>query len=232
MIRSWSLARLIALAAALLLLLPPVADAYTYRQNRGALGAYQATGQVFNGLAGFQMLTQITAHNGYAVVHPGQFNPSFAGGDFYGFGTANGAGVDNCPDYYGTQWQVYIDGQAFGLYFCSALEYIAGNAQSQSFIIELGAACPHETGAGMHFLWQQVDLTCEYNSFTTTDQVSAGAENVLNYPNQALRIEYVQLQYRIPGSAFAYWPTFYATFDTPYTITRVGTGRMTLQESP
>jgi hypothetical protein len=198
-----------------------------YGLNTGAAAEYAVAGATWDGLAGFQMLTPLTPHTGYSIAHPGQLDPSFTR-DFMGFGTYKGAatqgGTINCPDYYGSGWNVYVDGKLYGVYFCIEIQNIAGNAQSQSFIIRRhSGSCTGETGPGWDILWQLTNIGCESMSFSFTDAVSAGAENVKAYPSQPLAISYVQAQYRPAGSAFAYWPSYQPFTDAPYTITAFGT---------
>ena len=183
-----------------------------------------APGSVYVGLAGFQMLTQLVAQPGHFIAHPGQLNPSFSS-DFIGLGTAKGEGVMNCPDQWGPSWQAYVDGLVYGTYFCEDLQYIHGDAQSQSFIIQrrYGACYPGEEGVAWDIKWQGVTQTCVSESFSSTDFVSAGAENGNNQPNQRLAISYVQMQYQVTESPYAYWGTYQAFTDAPYTITPFGT---------
>ena len=159
------------LALALIAVSPAIAWSAAYPPNTGAVGIYGAVGSTFDGLAGYQMLTPLTPHSGYFIAHPGQVNPSFSSfGDFIGLGSAKGVGVDLCSDYYGSGWQVYADGSVYGVYFCNELQYVAGNAQSQSFIIQRHpGSCPHETGPGWDVLWQRVVLECISESFSWAD---------------------------------------------------------------
>ncbi|MGZ3588964.1 MAG: hypothetical protein ACXVAE_07850 [Candidatus Limnocylindrales bacterium] len=198
-----------------------------YRSNTGAVAYYTVGGATWDGLAGFQMLTALTPHTGYSIAHPGQLDPSFTD-DFLGFGTYKGAGTQggfvNCPAYYGSGWDVYVDGVVYGAYSCIEIETIAGNAQSQSFIAQRhSGSCTNETGPGWDLLWQGAIVDCESLSFSYTDFVSAGAENVGNYPSQPLAISYVQMQYRPAGSHYFYWPSYVKATDPPYTITGFGT---------
>lgn len=200
------------------------AYAFTYDTNQGAAGLYGGPGRIMDGLAGFQMLTQLVAQPGHFIAHPGQILPSFST-DFIGFGTAKGLGVANCPDQWGPSWQVYVDGTVYGTYFCEDLQYISGGAQSQSFIVQrhAGQCSPSEPGPGWDVKWQGVTRSCISQSFSSTDFIGAGAENGNNQPNQAIRIDYVQMQYRNVGTTYGYWGSYTRLFDAPYTITPFGT---------
>jgi hypothetical protein len=209
--------RAVLLAGVASLAIAGTASAQVYYPNTGAVGALY-TSYTLDGIAGFQMLSPLTPQAGYFIAHPAQLNPSFSS-DFLGFGTAKGIGVDNCPTYTGSGWQVYVDGNVYGTYFCSALEYIAGNAQSQSIIMQRhSGSCPYDTGPGWDVKWQGAILTCITESFSYDDNLSAGAENGGSYPNQPLAITWVQMQYRRAGYSYAYWPGHTNSTDSPYQI--------------
>jgi hypothetical protein len=212
-------------ALALTLALTGPVSAGVYGQNTGAIGQYQVIGSAWDGLAGFQMLKPLTPQPGHGIAHPAQLNPLFDLGEFLGFGTHKGqgtvGGTTNCPTYTGSGWNVYVDGEVYGLYFCLVLGNVPGNAQSQSFIIRrhAGACTPYLTDPGWDVLWQGVTLACVSLSFGWTDRVSAGAENMVPYPGQAIGVTYVQLQYRPTGGGpFLYWPWHYSNADPGYSI--------------
>lgn len=215
-------ATMIALAA--LITVNGVALAGVYKSNTGALGAYG--GGPMDGLAGFQMLTPLTPAPGYAIAHPAELNPSSTH-DLLGFGTVKGQGTTggypDCPTYTGSGWNVYVDGFFSGLYFCYVLKNIPGNAQSQSFIVKRATPfCPGQYVTGWNLYWQGVLLSCVSETFSSTDVVTAGAENGGARSGQALAVTYVQNQYRNVGSSFNYWSYRYDEYDSGYSVSTYG----------
>ena len=104
----------------------------------GNPGASYSQYQVFNaGVRSEQDFESASVPIGTAVVHPMQILSIT--GDFIGWGTARGVGVDDCPDDYSLGWQIYIDGYKFGVYFCRQ-QYgsVAGAAQDELFTLRYG----------------------------------------------------------------------------------------------
>lgn len=96
--------------------------------------------------------------NTTAIVHLNQM--AMASGDFVGWGTAKGVGVDNCPTYTGTLWYIYVDGYAFGIYFCRQGNYgsLPPTADNQHFEI-LYTTCSGSTRWA--FYWNSTLKTCQ-----------------------------------------------------------------------
>ncbi len=208
------------------------ADAGVYGSNTGAFTNDGSYGLTIDGLATFQMLHQLTVPSGVTIAHPGQVNfQTAAGGDFLGLGTYKGQGPGQdptCSSNYGTGWTVYADGRVLGVYFCQPFQVLSGNAQSQSLIIQRAAgsgSCPGDPGPpGWIVEWQLVELECFSNlRFSSTQWVSAGAENVGGTTGMAIGLSYVQLQFRQSGHTYEYWPSRYVQSDPGYTITYTGT---------
>jgi len=132
-------ARSAAVAIALITVLAGAAQpcaAYVYQYNKGAL-ADAPTGYAYNGLAGVQDLTSLSPHQGYYIAHPFQMEDTSTL-DFVAIGTTKGKGATGtrCGDYYGANWEVYVDYQNYGLYYCTYLEQIGGEALSQHATIQ------------------------------------------------------------------------------------------------
>lgn len=55
-----------------------------------------------------------------AIVHPMQVD-GWGSSDFIGWGTVKGVGVPgtSCGDNFTNNWDVYVDGYSFGVYFCN-----------------------------------------------------------------------------------------------------------------
>lgn len=102
-------------AAALALLLTAQTALACYGSNEGASG-YE-NGALDRGIKGeVDLVSAQPINQSSAIVHPMQI--VYSEMSFVGWGTAKGVGIDQCPDYFGTKWQVYFDGSNLGDYFC------------------------------------------------------------------------------------------------------------------
>lgn len=175
---------------ALLVTAAPVAAA-CYGVNEGAWGSELA---LRRGIKGEIDLTAATPLAGAAIAHPIQV--STTGGDFLGWGTAKGKGIDQCPDYFGDRWQVYIDGSISGVYFCiQPFDSTAPSAQDQFFRIEYTACQGYPGHLRWVFFWNAVQRACKTTPFSL-GYTSAGSESVDTSTTQNLRVAYPYVQVR------------------------------------
>lgn len=156
----------------LLLVIQPVA-AITYCWGGANVGAWwsQETSS-YSGVRSEQDFESATVPTGTAIVHPMQV--AMDNGDFLGWGTARGVGVDNCADDYTAHWKVYIDGYKFGDYFCiQDFGEIAGTATNQLFTLRYGDC--NGTNKYRAFL-NGVRLSCQAINGSVADHLAAGSE--------------------------------------------------------
>lgn len=134
-----------------------------------------------------------------AIVHPAQIG--FPSGDFLGWGTAIGAGTGDCPTYTGTRWQVYVDGYAFGAYFCRQ-SYGSEPASAPNQDIEFKhTVCNGPTRWA--FYWNSTQKTCQLVD-GVRGMTSVGGESI-GYDPQHIDIHYKQLKYRVLGGTWTPW---------------------------
>ncbi len=166
--------------------------AYCYGDNKGAVaGDVTYTRYGWKGQVDLHYATPL---QGAAIAHPAQVSSSKQSGDFVGWGTFKGVAPEGCTDDFTTSWRIYIDGFAFGHYFCrSTYGTVPDGAQSQFFRIEY-TTCPGDNQPKWVFYWNSVWKTCK-----TIDSghgaVNAGSESTS--PNsQNLRVDYSALRYK------------------------------------
>lgn len=136
-----------------------------------------------------------------AIVHPTQI--VMDSGDFIGWGTATGAGVDNCPNVNSNRWSLYIDGMTFGTYFCRQGAYgsTSATAQDQRFEI-IHTSCSGLTRWRVSWNGTQKDCQLVNGAGGTPD---VGGESIAHDP-QRIDIGYQRTQYRILGGTWTNWP--------------------------
>jgi hypothetical protein len=151
-----------------------------------------------------------------AIVHPIQVDGSGTS-DFLGWGTAKGVGVDDCPTYTGSRWQVYVDGVSFGVYFCRQ-EYGSEPdvANDQKFEVR-HTSCDGSTRWA--FYWNYALKTCQAFNFAA-GMPSAGGE-AIGGP-QEVDVRYRDMQYRVLGGSWTYWTSTALTWDLGYRVTLIG----------
>jgi len=185
--------------------------------HEGALRAYDPSGST-TGVKGREDLVSATVQAGRGIAHPLQvYSPTTY--DWFGWGTAKGVGVDDCPDYYGSGWQVYVDGVAFDLYFCdSPYATLAGNAQDQTFQVHY-STCPFfPYTVQWTFRWAGVYKTCRANSFTSAAFYLAGSESIGTLADQNLDVHWETMKYLNSSYAWVNWGAGLNCFDPPYRV--------------
>lgn len=100
-------------------------------------------------------------------------------GDFAGWGTYKGEQVDDCPaDFSG--WNVYLDGEQFGNYFCKSYsswpEY-TGSDNGIPFKFSFGSGC---TFSNVYRFYTEGNLIvcADFDGGASGGSVSAGGETV------------------------------------------------------
>ena len=205
---------------ALLIAFAPAAFAECWGGAGGNEGAWRAYVLSANGkgLQGREDLVSASPASGRAIVHPAQVSSSTTG-DFVGWGTAKGEGVANCPDYFGSGWQVYKDGYAFNVYFCNQpFATLAAAAQDQTFKMEWGT-CPFSPYTAQWVLyWNGVAKTCQANSFSSTPAVVAGGESIGTTNIQTIDVHWQSMQYKSSSLVWTNWGTGSNCADPGYQV--------------
>jgi hypothetical protein len=195
----------LALALSAQLIATDIVRAGCYGSNEGAFRTY--TGHLYaRGVRSTVDLYAATPLSGQsAIVHPLQLASS-SSADFLGWGTAKGVGTTggstNCPDDF-SGWNVYVDGMAFGVYFCEqTYGALADTAQNQVFTIV------HESSAGCAGAFDMylngVSKTCRVID-GTNGQVSAGAESIGTTETQLIDVHYESKNYNNPSTGWQPW---------------------------
>jgi hypothetical protein len=168
------------------------------------------------GLKGQEDLVSATVQSGRAIVHPAQVT-SASSADFLGWGTAKGVGVDDCPDYYGSGWQVYNDGVNFGVYFCyQPFATLAATAQNQTFELRYGT-CPWDQYQWA-FYWNGTFHTCRSVDFTASPYVSAGSESIGTTADQNLDVHWETMKYLNASYSWVNWGAGTNCANAPYRV--------------
>ncbi len=108
-----------------------------YAPNDGGAKVYNGT-SVASGTSATIDLETAAVSAGQIVAHPLQI-ASNSSDDFVGWGTyrgaaTNGHGSSDCPANFGAGWHTYVDGSAFGVYFCQGgFGDLSSNASAQVF---------------------------------------------------------------------------------------------------
>jgi hypothetical protein len=178
--------------------------ALCFGPNEGAYRRYDPSGST-TGLKGQEDLVSATVQTGRTIVHPAQVR-SASTSDFLGWGTAKGVGVDECPDYYGSGWQVYLDGVAFGVYFCyQPYATLSATAQNQTFQIQQHT-CPFYPYTNKWVLyWAGTVKTCVSTNFTATPDVVAGSESIGTTADQNLDVHWESMKYLNSSYVWTNW---------------------------
>ena len=150
-----------------------------------------------------------------AIVHPVQLD-GFQGEDFLGVGTAKGVGVDNCPDYYGVNWQAYIDGSFHGDYFCNQpYGSFAGDAKDIRVTIQY-MNC---NGLNRWGIYVEGDLKLCKTIDATSGMASAGPESISGTGTlQDLTVGLHNLQYRTTSGTWNDYANVLYCVDPGYEI--------------
>jgi len=182
-----------------------VSAASCYYPNNGA-AVVLASQAVAKGLQARQELTAATPHSAStAIVHPLQIG--MASGDFVGWGTAMGVGTNDpnalsdCPDNPGPRWAIYVDGIAFGYYFCRQSYGSTDPAATSQDAEIIHGTCNGATQ--WTFKWNGTVKTCETVS-GAGGTPSVGAESI-GYDPQNVDIRDHRLTYRILGGTWTDW---------------------------
>lgn len=152
-------------------------------------------------------------------MHPIQIL-SATSNDFVGWGTYKGEGAGGpngqCADNFGQVWKLYIDHIIAGVYGCQTISgEIAENAANQTFQLDY-EYCNLYGVFRWRAYWNGVLKACVSINGTTTDNVSAGSEEVpASAPQQNLTVHYELMQYRKSTGGFVDWPIVGVCEDDP-----------------
>jgi len=141
---------------------------------------------------------------GHGIAHPVQID-GFQTADFLGAGTAKGVGVDDCPDYYGTEWQGYADGSVGGIYFCNQpYSSFGGNVDDVRITIQYMSSC---NGLSRWGIYIDGDLKLCKTIGATSGMSTAGSESLSLGTEvlQDLTIAIHDLQYRTSTGTWNDW---------------------------
>jgi hypothetical protein len=191
--------------------------ALCYGPHEGAYRLYDPSGST-QGLKGGEDLVSATVASGRAIAHPAQV-VSATTTDFLGWGTEKGNGPDDCADYYGSGWQVYVDGVAFGAYFCDApWATLSATAQNQTFQIEYHTCPFYPYSQRWVFYWAGTIETCRSTNFTASPDVSAGSESVGTTADQNIDVHWETMKYLNSSGTWTNWGDGENCANSPYRV--------------
>jgi hypothetical protein len=153
--------------------------------------------------------------------------------DFVAIGTAKGVGTGNCPADYDATWQVYVDGFAFGVYFCTAPFGQVSAGTTRSFEISYGF-CPY-TPAGNKWLfyWHGSLVACKTINATAAAALSVMAEDGDgSATDRNIDVGYRSLQYKTTGSWLGWGSTNAICLDPNYSLSQYPTGNVDIYLAP
>lgn len=189
--------------------------ALCFGSNEGAYRLYDPSGST-KGLKGQEDLVSATVASGRTIAHPAQV-VSATTADFLGWGTEKGNGPDDCADYYGSGWQVYNDGVAFGVYFCYApVATLPATAQNQTFEIRYGT-CPWDQYQWA-FYWGGTFRTCHETDFTASPDVAAGSESVGTTADHNIDVHWETMKYLNSSYTWTNWGAGTNCANAPYRV--------------
>lgn len=166
-------------------------------------------------LAKVDLFAASPANNSSTIVHPLQV--AVASGDFVGLGTAIGKGVDQCPDYFGSNWQVYVDGQSFGVYFCrQPFGSLASTAKGHIFFMQY-ITCPFDTTKTLWVAYfDGYAKLCVGTNGSSAIGVGGGGESIYNH-SQKIDVRYYGDEYR-KGTSWYLWGSGASCADSAFSI--------------
>jgi hypothetical protein len=195
-----------------------------YGPNEGAAGSEN---EYRLGIKGEVDLYAAQPSTGRAIVHPMQV--VYNADNFVGWGTAIGVGIDNCPDYYGTNWQIYFDGANLGDYFCQQpYGSMSSTAQNQFFRIEW-TTCPGDGQLKFVVYWNSAYKSCKTIG-ATFGRPSAGSESVGTTLTQTLDVQYSAIRAKSSAGTWGYFSSLHqCELDPPYEVNNVGVAQWRIQ---
>lgn len=168
-------------------------------------------------------------------MHPAQV--LFSDGDFIGLGTANGVGVDNCPNHYdGDSWQVYVDGDWNGVYHCEDLGVTEPAGATPSFVME-----PDFSQCGSSLKWSMIWRSnleyCVNVGSSSAKILSWGGEQVTQTSPLNIDVEHRSIRRSLSGeSSWVYIEPFFSSyaecFDSVYEVDYLGRSKWRIHEPP
>jgi hypothetical protein len=151
--------------------------------------------------------------NTTAIVHPAQIASS-SSTDFVGWGTAKGVGVPgtDCATSTTSRWQVYVDGAAFGTYFCRQTYGSEPDVASNQAVEIIHTTCSGSTRWA--FFWNGAQKTCQLFD-GVSGLPSVGGESIAHDP-QHIDVHYKALTYRVLGGTWTPWSAASFCTNAPY----------------
>ncbi|HET7181008.1 MAG TPA: hypothetical protein VFI15_02120 [Candidatus Limnocylindrales bacterium] len=189
-----------------------------YQTNLGAWHDYPYAAPYIGAQATVDLFAATPNDHSSTIVHPLQIGGSSGSGDFIGWGTAIGEGVSQCPDYFGANWQVYVDGASFGTYFChQPFGSLASNASGQVFKMQF-EPCPSNPQFSQWAMFLNgVFKVCQGIDSTSANRVVAGGESITSGGDQVIDVRYRSDKY-LKGSTWSAWGAGDSCTNSPYKI--------------
>jgi hypothetical protein len=179
------------------------------------------------GIAGWQNIrTDPPTHSDEAYVHFAQvLKTGEANGDFVAVGSANGVGVQDCPDQYNGKWDVYTDGRIGGVYFCHTHDvnrFSAGD-DIPFKILRVNCGTISDPLYGWNMSMAGHDWACYATSWGTGQMLSVGLEHAgtsaTYQTDRNLDVKYTNLQVKPTGGTWSDFLVGQGHTDPSYTET-------------